>query len=173
MTRRRYWVYFLLFLMNGISYTDRVNMSLAGHSIATEFHLTSVALGYLFSSFLWAYVLMMLPGGRMIDGLGAHRVATICATIWSVAQIFTGMAGSFWTMLVARLGLGIGRSVGGRLGRGRRAATRIGEQCLNRLSQRPIEFELRPVGVADGAVVIDVSLIQSIDGGHHFEGPND
>lgn len=110
MTRRRYWVYFLLFLMNGISYTDRVNMSLAGHSIATEFHLTSVALGYLFSSFLWVYVLMMLPGGRMIDGLGAHRVATICATVWSVAQICTGMAGSFWTMLVARLGLGIGEA---------------------------------------------------------------
>jgi hypothetical protein len=31
MTYRRFWVYFLLFLLNTISYTDRVNMSLAGH----------------------------------------------------------------------------------------------------------------------------------------------
>lgn len=110
MTRRRYWVYFLLFLMNTISYTDRVNMSLAGHPVAQEFHLTPVALGYLFSSFLWAYVLMMLPGGRMIDALGAHRVATICTAVWSVAQIGTGLASGFWTMLLARLGLGVGEA---------------------------------------------------------------
>src|SRR4051812_45388579 len=89
MTRRRYWVYFLLFLLNTISYTDRVNMSVAGHSIATDFHLSPVALGYLFSSFLWAYVLVMLPGGKLIDAIGLHRVAAICATVWSLAQIGT------------------------------------------------------------------------------------
>ncbi|HUB49570.1 MAG TPA: MFS transporter [Acetobacteraceae bacterium] len=110
MTRRRYWVYFLLFLLNTISYTDRVNMSVAGHSIATDFHLSPVALGYLFSSFLWAYVLVMLPGGKLIDAIGMHRVAAICATIWSLAQIGTGMAGGFVTMLITRLGLGVGEA---------------------------------------------------------------
>ena len=110
MTRRRYWVYFLLFLLNTISYTDRVNMSLAGHSIATDFHLSPVALGYLFSSFLWAYVLVMLPGGKLIDGVGMHRVAAIGATIWSIAQIWTGLATGFVSMLVARLWLGVGEA---------------------------------------------------------------
>jgi len=110
MTRRRYWVYFLLFLLNTISYTDRVNMSLAGHSIATDFHLSPVALGYLFSSFLWAYVLVMLVGGWLIDRIGMHRVSAICATIWSLAQIGTGLAGSFGVMLLARLGLGVGEA---------------------------------------------------------------
>jgi ACS family glucarate transporter-like MFS transporter len=110
MTYRRFWVYFLLFLLNTISYTDRVNMSLAGHPIAQEFGLSPVTLGYLFSSFLWAYVLMMLPGGRLIDSLGAHRVAAICATIWSVAQILTGAAVGFVTMLLTRLGLGVGEA---------------------------------------------------------------
>ncbi len=110
MTYRRFWIYFLLFLLNTISYTDRVNMSLAGRPIAQEFGLSPVALGYLFSSFLWAYVLMMLPGGRMIDGLGAHRVAAICATIWSVAQVLTGAATGFVSMLLTRLGLGVGEA---------------------------------------------------------------
>jgi MFS family permease len=110
MTYRRFWIYFLLFLFNTISYTDRVNMSLAGHPIAQEFGLSPVALGYLFSSFLWAYVLMMLPGGRMIDNLGAHRVAAICATIWSVAQVLSGAAVGFTSMLLTRLGLGIGEA---------------------------------------------------------------
>ncbi|HET6183936.1 MAG TPA: MFS transporter [Acetobacteraceae bacterium] len=110
MTRRRYWVYGLLFLLNTISYTDRVNMSLAGRPVAQEFHLSPVTLGYLFSSFLWAYVLMMLPGGRLIDSLGAHRVAAMCCALWSVAQICTGLAVGFWTMLLARLGLGVGEA---------------------------------------------------------------
>jgi hypothetical protein len=38
-------------------------MSVAGKPIAHEFGLSAIALGYLFSSFLWAYVLMMLPAG--------------------------------------------------------------------------------------------------------------
>ena len=75
-TRRRYWVFLLLFLFNAIAYVDRVNMSVAGKPIAHEFGLSPVALGYLFSSFLWAYVLMMLPGGRLIDRWGTHIVAT-------------------------------------------------------------------------------------------------
>jgi MFS family permease len=70
MTRRRFWVFFLLFLFNLIAYVDRVNMSVAGKSIAQEFGLSPVALGYLFSSFVWAYVVMMLPGGRLIDRWG-------------------------------------------------------------------------------------------------------
>lgn len=110
MTRRRYWVYFLLFLFNAICYIDRVNMSLAGHTVAQEFGLSPIALGYLFSSFLWAYVVMMLPSGRLIDGLGMHRMAAIGATVWSVAQALSGASVGFVSMLLTRLGLGVGEA---------------------------------------------------------------
>jgi len=110
MTRRRYWVYFLLFLFNAIAYVDRVNMSVAGKPIAAELGLSPVALGYLFSSFLWAYVLMMLPGGRMIDRFGPHNVAAVATAVWSVAQMATGATINFATMLLSRLGLGIGEA---------------------------------------------------------------
>ncbi len=110
MTYRRYWVYFLLFLFNAICYLDRINMSVAGRSVAQEFALSPVALGYLFSSFLWAYVLMMLPGGRLVDSLGAHRMAAIGAAVWSIAQMLTGAATGFVSILLARLGLGVGEA---------------------------------------------------------------
>ncbi|MCL5044943.1 MAG: MFS transporter [Deltaproteobacteria bacterium] len=110
MGRRRFWVYFLLFLFNAICYVDRVNMSVAGHVVAEEFGLSPVALGYLFSSFLWAYVLMLLPSGRLIDGLGAHRVAAAGAALWSVAQMLSGGAVGFVSMLATRLGLGVGEA---------------------------------------------------------------
>ena len=110
MTKRRFWVYFLLFLFNMIAYTDRVNISVAGKPIADELGLSPVALGYLFSSFLWAYVLMMLPGGRLIDRFGPHNIAAIATAIWSVAQMLTGATVNFATMLMTRLGLGVGEA---------------------------------------------------------------
>jgi len=109
-THRRYWVFFLLFLFSGIAYLDRVNMSVAGKPIAHEFGLSPIALGYLFSSFLWAYVLMMLPGGRLIDRWGPHFVASVATVVWSAAQMATGMVGSFAAMLMVRLGLGVGEA---------------------------------------------------------------
>lgn len=109
-TRRRYWVFFLLFLFNVIAYVDRVNMSVAGKPIADAFGLSPIALGYLFSSFFWAYVLMMLPGGKLIDRWGVHVMATIATAVWSLAQMATGVAGGFATMLLTRLGLGVGEA---------------------------------------------------------------
>src|SRR3984957_9963592 len=110
MTQRRFWVYFLLFLFNVICYLDRINMSVAGRSVAQEFGISPVALGYLFSSFLWAYVVMMLPSGRLVDSLGPHRMAAIGATVWSIAQMLSGAATGFVTMLLTRLGLGAGEA---------------------------------------------------------------
>ncbi len=109
-THRRYWVFFLLFLFSAIAYLDRVNLSVAGKPIAHEFGLSPIALGYLFSSFLWAYVLMMLPGGRLIDRWGPHVVASVATAVWSTAQMVTGMVGSFAAMLMVRLGLGVGEA---------------------------------------------------------------
>src|SRR6201984_3438840 len=51
---------------------------------------------------------MMLPGGRLIDRWGAHVVASVATAVWSAAQMATGVASSFGTMLVTRLGLGGG-----------------------------------------------------------------
>jgi sugar phosphate permease len=110
MTHRRYRVYFLLFLFNVICYLHRINMSVAGCSVAQEFGLSPIQLGYLFSSFLWAYVAMMLPSGRLVDCFGAHRIAAFGAAFWSVAQILTGAAIGFGTMILTRLGPGAGEA---------------------------------------------------------------
>jgi MFS family permease len=99
-----------LFVFSAIAYVDRVNMSVAGKPIALELGLSPVALGYLFSSFLWAYVLMMLPGGRLIDRWGAHVVASVATAVWSLAQMATGASAGVVTMLLTRLGLGVGEA---------------------------------------------------------------
>jgi ACS family glucarate transporter-like MFS transporter len=110
MTHRRFWIYFILFLLNAICYVDRMNMSVSGHTVATEFHLSPIQLGYLFAGFSWTYVVMLLPSGRLVDGLGVHRMAWISATVWSVAQALGGAAVGFTTLMLTRLGLGVGEA---------------------------------------------------------------
>jgi len=110
--RRRFIVYLMLFLFWFIGYMDRVNMSMAAKPIADAFGLSPVALGYLFSSFLWSYTLFLVPVGLAIYRWGTRKIATFGMGLWSLAQIATGLAGGFASMLVARLTLGIGESPG-------------------------------------------------------------
>ncbi|MGH6861426.1 MAG: hypothetical protein ACRECY_14310, partial [Phyllobacterium sp.] len=64
---RRGWIIFFLFTLAVINYTDRIALSVAAHPIAEEFHLSSVDLGFLFSSFLWTYLICLLPIGICVD----------------------------------------------------------------------------------------------------------
>ncbi|MDA1230090.1 MAG: MFS transporter, partial [Planctomycetota bacterium] len=38
--------------------------------------LTEVEMGYVYSAFLWAYTICMLPGGWIIDWIGPRRAMT-------------------------------------------------------------------------------------------------
>lgn len=110
MGAKRGFIYALLFSLLAISMLDRINMSVAGSSIAKEMNLSPTALGYLFSSFLWIYVLCLLPWGSITDRLGTRRTLTVAVTLWSIAQMCTGLAPTLLTMFLSRLGLGIGES---------------------------------------------------------------
>ena len=46
-SRVRWFLVLWLFILSAVAYLDRINLSIAGSSIATEFHLTNVQLGSL------------------------------------------------------------------------------------------------------------------------------
>ena len=48
----RWFLVFWLFVLSAVAFLDRVNISIAGSSIASEYHLSNVELGWVFSSFL-------------------------------------------------------------------------------------------------------------------------
>lgn len=110
MPYKRGWIAFLLFLLALINYIDRVTLSFAAEPIVKEFGLSSVALGYLFSSFLWTYTLFLIPMGMLIDRFGAKRVASYGIGIWSAATAATGLAWSFPSLLATRLVMGSGEA---------------------------------------------------------------
>lgn len=105
---RRSVVYLLLFAMIFINFIDRITLSIAGKTIAGELGLSPVQLGYLFSSYLWSYILFLIPGGILVDRWGARKTAAAVITLWSLAQMATGLSIGLATMIASRLGLGIG-----------------------------------------------------------------
>jgi len=104
---RRYAIYVLLFVFLSIYSLDRVTMAVAGSSVAAEMHIGPVALGYLFSSYLWLYAVLLLPVGALTDRIGAQRMSAIAAGFWSLSQMLGGAATSLAFLLATRLGLGV------------------------------------------------------------------
>ena len=106
-TSRRWRIALLLGIGVIVNFFDRVNLSVAITPLKGEFGLSTVALGYLLSTYGWTYVLLQLPSGPVLDHFGVKPVIRISAFFWSMASFVTGLARSFAGIIVARLLLGI------------------------------------------------------------------
>jgi MFS family permease len=103
----------LVLLVTGavfINYIDRGNLATAAPLIQDELHLSASQLGVLLSAFYYGYVVCMPAMGWLAERYGAKRVLSAGVTIWSLATLTTGFAGSFLTLLALRVLLGIGES---------------------------------------------------------------
>jgi MFS family permease len=107
---RRVWVCVFLFTLTLINYTDRVALSVAAKPISTEFGLSPVEMGFLLSSFLWMYVLCLLPVGLLVDRFGAKVVNAAGIGLWSTATVLTGFSTGFVSMAATRIVMGMGES---------------------------------------------------------------
>jgi MFS family permease len=116
MSYRRGWIAVFLFSLSMINYMDRIALSIAAKPIASEFKLSAVGMGYLFSSFIWSYALFLIPMGILIDRFGTKRMAGVGIFVWSAATALTGAASSFGSLLLARLVMGAGESVSNPVG---------------------------------------------------------
>ena len=62
-----------MFTLTAINYMDRVVLSVAAPQIASEFSLSAVELGYLFSGFIWSYLATTLLWGVALDVSASGR----------------------------------------------------------------------------------------------------
>ena len=107
---RRVWICVFLFTLTLINYTDRVALSVAAKPIAVEFKLSPVEMGFLLSSFLWMYVLCLLPVGLLVDRFGGKVVNAAGIGLWSAATVATGFTTGFVSMAATRIVMGMGES---------------------------------------------------------------
>jgi MFS transporter, ACS family, glucarate transporter len=105
-----------LFVLSAVSYLDRVNISVAGSSLAREYHLSDIQLGYVFSALLVGYVISQVPAGWFADRFGPRKVLTGGVLWWGVftaltAAIPVAIVRPIYALLAIRFLLGVGEAV--------------------------------------------------------------
>jgi MFS transporter, ACS family, glucarate transporter len=109
-TRARYKVLGMTVLLAGITYTDRVCISVTAPQIMRELHLSQVQMSLVFSAFTLAYALFEIPTGWWGDRVGTRRVLTRIVAWWSSFTALTGAATSYGWLLATRFLFGAGEA---------------------------------------------------------------
>lgn len=103
-------VLLLLCVMYAISYLDRTNISTAGPTIMGALHLNATQFGIAVSAFSIPYALLQIFGGNLGERFGARKSLFWIGVLWGVATIATGFSVGLWSLVGARLLLGLTES---------------------------------------------------------------
>jgi len=101
---------FLLAPATLIMAMDRSVLTIAAPLLQTKFHLTLAQLGLLFTVFFWAYALMQLPAGVIIERVGPRGALFLAIVLWSAMTLLTPYATTFGVLILIRIFLGVGQS---------------------------------------------------------------
>lgn len=115
-TRVRFFLAFWLFVLSGVAFLDRTNISIAGLQISREYGLGNQRLGWIFSAFLIGYAGFQLPAGFVAARFGPRRVLTLGVLWWGVATALTailpsGIPHAVALLIAVRFALGAGEAV--------------------------------------------------------------
>ncbi|WP_207931348.1 MFS transporter, partial [Streptomyces sp. 8K308] len=93
-----------------IAYLDRAALSVAMPYMSDEFHISDAMQGVMLSAFFWTYALFQIPSGWLLDRFGPRVVYPIAVGWWSIWTALTALARGVGSVMVFRLGLGIGEA---------------------------------------------------------------
>jgi len=93
-----------------IAYLDRAALSVAVPFMSQEFHISPAVKGVLLSAFFWTYALFQIPSGWLLDRFGARVIYPVAVGWWSIWTALTAFAHGVGSVIVFRLGLGVGEA---------------------------------------------------------------
>ncbi|MBP1764556.1 MAG: major facilitator superfamily 1 [Firmicutes bacterium] len=107
-TKFRWVIVVMMFLINFLSYMDRVNLSVATPFIMNEFSFTKMDMGFLQTMFFLGYALMQIPGGILGEYFGPRKVISLGVLWWSFFTGLTAVANSLMSFAAIRFLFGMG-----------------------------------------------------------------
>lgn len=100
------WPLILLTAAYAISVSDQYLLPAVFPYLKRDFGLSDAALGLLGSSYLVVVTLGTIPFGALADRSNRTRVVAWAGAVWGVAMLWTGLAGSYLSLFLARMVLG-------------------------------------------------------------------
>jgi MFS family permease len=101
----------VLFLAYALAFVDRTILTLLVGPIRADLHIsdTQVSLlhGFAFAIF---YTVVGIPIARLADVGKRRNIIALSAVAWSITCCACGLAKSFWSLFLARIGVGIGEA---------------------------------------------------------------
>lgn len=104
----RYVVLIVLWLVYIINYFDRLAVLIFLPFIQEDLNLTPVQVGWLASTFFFAYALAQVSAGYLADRFGPKKIMYIAIVAFSLITGVTGLVRSFWQFIALRIALGLG-----------------------------------------------------------------
>jgi len=110
---RAHWTLLLLLLVYTMSFTDRQIIGILLQPIKQEFQVSDTAMGLLSGlAFSLFYSVLGVPFARYADRANRRNFVAWCCGAWSVMTGLCGLAGGYWTLALARMGVAVGEAGG-------------------------------------------------------------
>lgn len=109
-SRTAWRVLLLLFAGNLLNFFDRVIPSIVVEPLKAEFGLSDADIGVLAGSFTVIYAVFGIPLGILADRRARKKIIGWGLTVWSLLTAATAGATGFTSLLLVRLGVGVGEA---------------------------------------------------------------
>src|SRR5437764_10505097 len=109
-SRARFIVLAFGVALAGVTYLDRVCISVTAKHIMRDLKLSELQMSLVFSAFTLAYAVFEIPTGYWGDRIGTRRVLTRIVLWWSSFTALTAAAFSYPSLLLVRFLFGIGEA---------------------------------------------------------------
>ena len=105
---RAIWLLLLIYVVNHI---DRQVMYILVEPVRTDLQLSDWQMGWIVGGgFALFYTLMGLPIGWLADRTDRRKLISLALALWSAFTVASGLAHSFWQLMAARIGVGVGEA---------------------------------------------------------------
>ena len=110
---RRYktWLVLVLLLVSTLNFSDRAILAVLAQPIKEDLKLSDAALGMLQGlGFAILYSVLGVPLGWLAERFNRKNLIAACVAVWSLMSVACGFASRFATLLLGRVGVGIGEA---------------------------------------------------------------
>lgn len=109
---RAWYAVCIFILLYGISYVDRLILSLLAPAISAQLAISDTQIGILIGlGFGVIYALIGLPLAHVIDGYRRVPLVVAGVAMWSICTLASGFAPNFTWLLLLRAGVAVGEAV--------------------------------------------------------------
>lgn len=109
-TNVRYGVLGLSIAMAILLYLDRFALNAVQPIVMEELGINLTMMGWVTSTFFWAYALAQVPAGWLGDRWGGRNTLALYVAVWSVAFALQALAFNFWILIALRIVQGIAQA---------------------------------------------------------------